>query len=359
MGSDESRTGTGPVSGGQLGPAATATTTGTTRRASISTTVPAPRWASAYWLAFLGLALAEVLALWVRQGRVLEEEAYVAAAAVVREAWESEDAVVIAPAWADPLLRLQLGDKMGVKVAARTDLAPFTRLWVLSFRGAQAPEAPHRAPDFHKVVEGITVDRYDLSPSPIIVDLADLLATASADMAPFNGPRTQCTFADRPVYGQRGGLFMNMGIPRQRFVCEAPGLSTWIGLTVIEDLELKPRRCIFQPALGPEPLGLTFHDVHLGQQLVLYAGLYYIDERDLTGVPITIRVLVDGQERAVLTHHDGDGMKRYEVDLKHKPNGAAPRARGEIRIEVSAPDGIRRSLCWAGTIRDGARREAP
>jgi len=33
--------------------------------------------------------------------------------------------------------------------------------------------------------------------------------------------------------------------------------------------------------------------------------------------------------------------------------------RGDLRLEVSAPDSIKRSFCWSGSIRDAQRREAP
>ena len=66
-------------------------------------------------------------------------------------------------------------------------------------------------------------------------------------------------------------------------------------------------------------------------------------------------MLVNGQQQALLVHNDGEGMKRYRVDLQKQ--GAPPR--GDLRIEVTAPDGIRRSLCWSGSIRDTQRKEAP
>jgi len=302
----------------------------------------------------LGLAVAEVLALWVRQSRVLNDDDYRAASAVVREGYATNDAITIAPDWADPLLRLHLGDRMGSKVSGRTDLSPFDRLWVLSIRGARSPEAPRRAPDFQQVVNGITIERYDFAPSPVVLDLVDILPTASVEMT-LQGEQIPCPLRERVPGAQRGGLFFGPAAPRQRFVCDGHNVSTWVGATVIEDLHTQPRRCILQRALGPEPVSVTYRDVHLGRELVLYAGLFYIDERDLNGVPIEIRVLVNGQQQALWTHNDGDGMKRYRVNLQKQ---GAP-ARGDLRIDVSAPDGIKRSLCWSGTIRDAERREAP
>jgi hypothetical protein len=61
-------------------------------------------------------------------------------------------------------------------------------------------------------------------------------------------------------------------------------------------------------------------------------------------------------------HQDGDGTKRYQLDLRAFPfepgEGRVPLS-GDLRLEISAPDAIRRSFCWAGSVRDARRREAP
>ena len=285
---------------------------------------------------------------------------YTAAAAVVRKDWQSNDAVVIAPEWADPLLRLVLGDRMGVKVAGRVDLAAFERLWVLALRGQRPPEAPQRAPDFHAVEQGIVIERYDFAPSPVLLDLIDALPSASVDVQ-IGEQRVPCAYRERVPGVQRGGLGAGPAQPRQRFACEGPSGSSLVGVTVIEDLALKPRRCVLMPPRPNEPVSVTYKDVLLGRELVIDAGLYYEDERSQEGVPVSMRVLIDGRERATFVHNDGDGMKRYVLDMEasHEAGAGRPPVRGELRLEVSAPDAIRRSFCWAGSLRDARRREAP
>jgi hypothetical protein len=323
---------------------------------------PAPKWASARWLVFLGVALAELCALWVRQGQVLNEADYQAAAAIVRKDLQSEDAIVIAPDWADPLLRLHLGDRISLKLAGRSDLAPFERLWVLSLRGARASEAPARAPDFHTVTHGINIDRYDFAPSPVVFDLVDALPSASVELR-VGETRVPCTYFERGGGAQRGGLGAGPAAPRQRFVCDSNQAGqTSVGATIIEDLSLLPRRCVLTPPRPNEPVSITYKDVHLSNELVLYASLYYEDERHQVGVPVTMRVFVNERERASFVHEDGDGTKRYQLDLRSFPiEGGQGRvfSRGDLRLEISAPDSIRRSFCWSGSIRDARRREAP
>src|SRR4051812_37695864 len=146
--------------------------------ATISGVIPAPRWASPWWLVFLGLAVAEVIALTVRVSRVPPEDDWIAAAALVRTQLESNDAISVAPAWADPLLRLHLGDRMNAKLSGRADLAAFERLWVLSIRGRRSPEAPAREPDFEQTFGRVSVARYDFGPSPVVFDFVDALPSA-------------------------------------------------------------------------------------------------------------------------------------------------------------------------------------
>ncbi len=316
-----------------------------------------PRWASAWWLLFLGLAVAEVVALLVRIERVPTDAEWTRAAQIVRESLESTDAVIAAPAWADPILRLQLGDRITAKLAGRVDLSPFERLWVLSIRGATAPEAPTRTPDFEQVVGRVTVRRYDFGPTPVVLDLVDALRSATVDITR-GGVRQECPWRERLGGPSRGGLGFGPVVPRQRFVCDESKSWLWVGTTLIEDLSLSPRRCIWQHPQGKEPVSITYHNVHLGQKLVLYGGLYYLDERDEEGAPVTMRVLVDGVEVGRMVHRDGDGMLRVEIPTDSKARKSA-NARGDLRLEVTTPQPFHRSFCWAGSIRDATRREAP
>ncbi len=316
-----------------------------------------PRWASPRWLLFLGLAVAEVLALYVRIDRVPSAADWARASQIVRDSLESTDAVITAPAWADPILRLHLGDRMTTKIAGRVDLSSFERLWVLSIRGARSSEAPRRTPDFEKVVGRVTVRRYDFGPTPVVLDLVDALPSATVDITR-GGIQHDCPWRERLGGPARGGLGFGPVAPRQRFVCDESKPWLWVGTTVIEDLSLSPRRCVWQHPQGKEPVAVTFHNVHLGEKLVLYGGLFYLHERDGTGGDVTLRALVDGVEIGRMVHHDGDGMLRVEIPT-HANGRTSANARGDLRLEVSAAKPYHRSFCWAASLRDATRREAP
>lgn len=318
-------------------------------RSSGSGRLPVPRWASPWWLLFLGLAVAEVIALGVREHRVPSEQDWSVAADHVRAQLKPKDAIAVAPGWADPLLRLYLGDSIPLKLAGRSDLDGYERLWVLSIRGAHAPEAPLREPDFERSFGRVSVERYDLPPSPVLFDLADQLSTAHVTrrIGAVDQPCMLRTFSPTVSHGGLGGGVI---APERRFQCDdGEKFWLWVGLTTIEALDLSPHRCIWTHPQGTEPIAITYHDVPLGGRLSLWAGLDYHDERDQDKGPVSLRVLVDGREVSVFTHRDGDGMAHYEIGLREALAGQVPE-RGELRFEVTAPAPFRRSFCWTGTV---------
>lgn len=329
---------------------------GRPQQTTISGRVSAPRWASPWWLLFLGLAIAEVLALGVREHRVPSESDWSAAAEHVRARLDDKDAITVAPGWADPLLRLYLGDRMSVRMAGRSDLDGYERLWVLSIRGARAPDAPMRQPDYTETFGRVHVERYDLGRSTVLLDLVDALSTARVERVVDGAPES-CPPRTFPPSVLPGGLGGGVVAPRQRFQCDFERPWLWVGVTAIEALDLAPYRCAWTHPQGREPIMVTYRQIPLGQRIVLYGGLDYHDERDANKAPVKLRVFVDGKEAADLMHRDGDGMKRWEVDLR-KVFGSAIPITGDLRLEVTTSEPFRRSFCWSGTVQSAAREDA-
>ena len=326
-------------------------------QSTISGRAPAPRWASPWWLLFLGLAIAEVVALGVREQRVPAESDWASAAQHVRAQLLPKDAVTVAPGWADPLLRLYLGDRITTKISGRSDLAAFERLWVLSIRGASAPDAPRRAPDFSQTLGRVRVERFDLGPSKVLVDLPDAINSARVTRR-VEGIDDPCILRTFPPTVMPGGLGGGVIAPRQRFQCDYERPWLWVAPAVIEALDLSPRRCVWTHPQGVDPIAITYPNIPLGTRVVLYGGLDYHDERDREKGPVGLRVFVNDREVGNFVHRDGDGMARYVVDLR-KQLGSALTQTGDLRLEVTARETYRRSFCWAGSTQSGERKEGP
>lgn len=311
--------------------------------------------AEAAWLVVLGVALVEVVGHFAVVARVAPEADWEAAAAWVREHERPEDLIEVAPDWADPVLREHLGDRISFREAGRSDMAPFERLWVLSIRGANLPGAPRRPPDFERYFGRVRLRRWDLGPSPVLYDFVEHVREADV-VRVHGGSEIPCRWQARGV-PHGGGLGAGPMTPAERHVCDPQRGWLWVGETVTEDLDLEPRHCIWQHPAGLEPIRATFRDVPLGDRLVFYGGLYYEHERMREHGPVYVTVRVNGVEAGRMIHRDGDGWKRMEVDPRSALGVGAPEdARGDVSVEVVAPDPHLRTFCWSATTRSGPRR---
>jgi hypothetical protein len=86
------------------------------------------------------LAIVETLVAVISPSCAPTDADWDGAAAAVRQGFRPGDLIVAAPAWADPILRVHLGDLIPPEVAARMDDERFARVWEVSQRGARSPE---------------------------------------------------------------------------------------------------------------------------------------------------------------------------------------------------------------------------
>jgi hypothetical protein len=296
------------------------------------------------WLALFAVAIVEVAAHFVEQSRVVAASDWDAAAAHVRSEWRDGDVVTAAPRWADPLMREAVGDLLDLRSAGRADLAPYRRLWSLSIRGHRAGEAPDEAPEHVRTFGRVRVERWSLPEVTILYDFAEHVESASVALLE-GGRETPCRWVRGRAEG--GGLGVGPITPAERHSCDPRRPWLWVGATVEEDLDMLPRRCVWQHPPGAEPVRARFAGVPLGTSIVLHAGLWWEHERTLAGGPVDVVVRLDGEEIGRLRHEDGDAWERMEAAIPAARRGTS----GTIDVEVSAPNPHLRTLCWAATSR--------
>jgi hypothetical protein len=272
---------------------------------------------------------------------------YQAASEFVRSQFTPRDLITSAPAFIDPLVRKHLGDRISPAMAGRSDDAGYERMWVVSARGELPPDAPKARPELDRTFGRVRVLRYKLGETRVLLDLVQALPSAEVSLWR-DGAFSRCPRRTGGV-PRGGGLGRPVLMPiAERFECDSARPWLFVGSIVMEDLSNTPRYCVWQHPQGTDPISVRFTDVPLGDELVFYGGVYYEHERMREGGPIQVDIYVDGRRRGGMTHRDGEGWQRVSIS---NDAAAAPAQRGEIRIEVRAPNPDKRSFCWAASTR--------
>jgi len=276
---------------------------------------------------------------WV-QGAIPSDESWEQASAFVRTRHQASDRIVGAPSWVDPIVRSHLGDLSTLPMAAPSDLAGIDRIWELSIRGASTRDDE---PDLEEHFDGVRIRMWVLSTDEVLYDFVEEVANAKVELVGANGAQLCPSVRGHP---SRGGLGQGPMPPTERFLCDPRRPWLWVGATVLADLELQPRRCIWQHPAGTEPIRVTFPEVPLGERLVIHGGIDYHAERERIHGPVVLRVWIDDNLAGELIHHDGDGWSVLEIGTSELRS-----ERAEVRFETTADDPGARLFCWSASTR--------
>ena len=309
---------------------------------------PARKAPSRLWWAVLAIGLVEILGQVVIEARVAPRTEWQEALAGVREEWREGDAIVVAPLWADPLLREAAGDLVDRAMAGHSDLAAYDRLWVVSIRGHRSDEAPEGAPELTRDVGRVRVERWDLPTPSVLYDFVAHVGEAHVTRRA-NGQDLACRTVSS-MGSTQGGLSNGPIEGAPRHLCDPSQPWLWVGATTTMDLELRGRHCVSQHAQGSDPITTSYDDVPLGRAIVLFGGVWWERERWRNGGDVEVVVRLDGEEIGRMTHHDGDGWKRMEAAVPEARVGT----RGRVSVDVMAADPMFRAFCWAGSSRSAS-----
>ena len=220
--------------------------------------------------------------------------------------------IVVAPEWAEPNARFALGSELRpLGHVARPDSERFERALEIGILGERAAELEGWQLTGERQ-RGKFALRSWVNPTPARVAY-DFLAHVEPRSARVEivrkGADEPCPYGKHKV--SNGELAGHPTFPAHRFQC--PG-GTWsfVGVTVIEDQNYRPRQCIWAHPSSRGTLELHFEDVPIGSSIVGYGALPYFFEREWDRDPIELEVAVGGQPVGSWTHHDGEGWKRFE-----------------------------------------------
>jgi len=292
------------------------------------------------WGLIAGVALFEIVAQSWIQAQIPSDESWEAASAFVRERYQPTDRIVGAPSWVDPIVRSHLGHLLPLRIAAPSDLAGIDREWEISIRGASTHEEP---PDLEEDFDEVRVRMWRLSTDRVLYDFVEQIERAEVELVTPDGLHSCPWVHGRPA---GGGLGHGPMTPAERFVCDPQRPWLWVGATVLADLDLRPRRCVWQHPAGADPVRVTFPETPIGDRLVVHGGIDYNNERQRVHGPVVLRVWIDDRLAGELIHHDGDGWSGIEIDTSEL---ALDRA--VVRFETTADNPSARLFCWSASTR--------
>jgi hypothetical protein len=254
-------------------------------------------------LLLVAISLWEVCAARRDASSVPGDAAWHAAAERVRAGYRPGDLIVFAPAWVDPVGRMQLGDLISLDAAARMDAARYGRIWEVAIRGARSPDTAGLAPiwaqdDGNDGGGGVAVRFYERAPAIVVGDVLDRLATATTSGA-------------RPTLE-------------------------------LAEVGFAPHRCLqVSPAPGV-PLRIAFPGFPLGRELVGYVGIADVFTRRDVRSPGRLDVELAGKIIASAEPGVDDGWVRFAA--------ATPPGPADVTFIARATNADRR-ICFAAEAR--------
>jgi hypothetical protein len=272
------------------------------------------------------LAIVETTVALVAPSRAPKDADWEAAAREIRAAFAPGDLIVAAPAWADPIMRVHVGDLVPLPVAARFDDARFGRVWEIGQRGAHAPEAARGTVALEKQLGALTLRRIDRQPAVIVHDFLDHWKEAHVSRRSAGRPEVDC-----PWYGDR-------------FQC--PDISfNFVRLQTVEVDTTIHRGLLAQP-VGNATVVIDYFAVPLGTELVVATGLHDVWARKAGHGVVDLRVVVAGTPQAAVEATNDAGWQLTRIDTSAYAGRVV-----DVRFEITSPEPYQRQFVLAAEAR--------
>ncbi|HEX2659609.1 MAG TPA: hypothetical protein VHU40_15100 [Polyangia bacterium] len=277
----------------------------------------------------LGLAVALLATIETAQALIAPARAptaadWQAAAVEVHAGLKPGDLIVAAPPWADPQVRLVLGDVISIPMAARMDDARYGRVWEVAVHGAHADEA-RGTTTREKRFGAVSVRLVERPAAVVTYDFLEHWNEARVwRWDPAARTSTPC-----PWQGER-------------FAC--PGGGT-VHRELVE-VDTRIRRALLAPPVTGAILALEFPAVPLGRELVLAAGLHDVWARKYATGTVDVQLWIDGQPVRDASIGNRSGWAPITVDT----SALAGQTRA-VRVQIASAQPNLRHLAFAAEAR--------
>lgn len=245
--------------------------------------------------------------------------------------------VVVAPRWAEPLVRQAAPAAFPIGELTRADDSGFTRFIEVSLLGERAPEL-----SAFPVREERRTGPFKLTlrdhprPEPSKYDFVTAVDAREVEVfSDLSGRRSQCPSVERRQ-ASSGGLHGPVARPERRFECSQARV---VAVTLIEDEHYRPHRCVLVDPPAAGRVVLRFSGVPASQRFVGFAGFSYFLGRDFEGNAAELSI--SEGERSLGSHpiNPSRGWQRFEV--QRGPSG------GVVEVSVTRASPEPTDFCFA------------
>jgi hypothetical protein len=273
------------------------------------------------------LALVETAVALIAPSRAPTDADWAAAARQVRAGFRPGDLIVAAPSWADPILRVHLGDLIPVEVAGRLDDDRFARVWEVSQRGAHAPATAGGTVTLERRFGKLIVRRVERLAERVTYDFV-------------------ARWTDARVSRREATRTVACGAVADRIQC--PDLGTNYVRRQIVEVDTTLREALLAQPVAQAAVVIEYPAVRLGRVLVVATGLHDVWMRKAARGTVDMRVIVDGQEQTLPTTSDDSGWTRTRIDTTARLGQIV-----SVRFEITSPAPYARHFAFAAEARGG------
>ncbi len=245
--------------------------------------------------------------------------------------------VVVAPAWAEPLVRQAAPAAFPLGEQTRADDSGFATFLEVSLLGQSAPElAGFLVQRTERVGKFQLSLRQNPEPEPVSFDFVTAVDRGEVEIfTDLDGQRQPCRLTPR-ARTLTGGLHGHVAYPPQRYDCAGGRL---VGVTLIEDAAYRPHRCVMTQLPADGSVVLRFSSVPASKSLVGFAGFSYFLERDDPTKAVELDVSEAGQALGRYRAAGAQGWARFELQ-----RGAMP---GSVEVNVRRLEPKNSDFCFA------------
>ena len=219
--------------------------------------------------------------------------------------------VVVAPSWAEPLVRQVAPVAFPIGELTRPDDSGFAGFLEVSLLGESAAELAGFPVTRTRQVGPFRVSlRQNPKPEPASFDFVTAVDSGAVEVfIDVDNQLSPCRRVEH-AHTSSGGLHGHVAYPRVRYEC---GGGRFVGATLSEDQAYRAHRCILAQAPDTGSVVLRFTSVPASPQFVGFAGFSYFLERDVAADEIELSLDEAGSELGRYRASGARGWSRFEL----------------------------------------------